>query len=106
MWKRVYFEGRCLRCGMRITVDCKHRGHTREGQWCGPIEIEHPFAVPDEPAGKGWMVPWSHERTPSKIRHPLPVPPPDGQGPATAVHPARVIPPRCRQPATDVGVPV
>ena len=64
MWKRIYSEGRCLRCGMRITVDCKDRGHTRDGQWCGPIETDHPFAVPDQPGGKGWMVRESHGLTP------------------------------------------
>jgi len=83
MWKRIYLEGRCLRCGMRITVDREDRGHTRDGQWCGPIETDHPFAVPDKPAGVGWMVPWSHGLIPSDIRHRLPIPPPDGQDTAT-----------------------
>lgn len=65
MWERIYFEGRCRCCGMRVTVDCKGRGHTRDGQWCGPIETERPLSVPDEPAGKLWMVPWSHGLTPA-----------------------------------------
>jgi hypothetical protein len=88
MWRRIYLEGRCLRCGMRITVDCKDRGHTRDGQWCGPIETDHPFAVPDEPTGQGWMVPWSHGLTP--FEDPAPV----GRDPA--IPPARILIDRLR----------
>src|SRR5262245_27245605 len=40
------------------------------GSWGGPIETDPPFAVPDEPAGEGWMVPISQGlRAPA---HPAP----------------------------------
>jgi hypothetical protein len=55
----VYLEGRCRRCGRRVTVDRENMGHTRDGAWCGPVETERPFAVSDVPTGDQWMVPWS-----------------------------------------------
>jgi hypothetical protein len=56
--RMIYLEGRCRRCGMRVTVDRENMGHARDGRWCGPVETEHPFDVPDEPTGNQWMVPW------------------------------------------------
>lgn len=53
----LYLEGRCRRCGRRVTVDREDAGHTRDGRWCGPVETEHPFEVPDEPPGNRWTVP-------------------------------------------------
>ena len=53
----VYREGRCRVCGMRVTVAGPINRHMRDGQWCGPIETDHPFEVPDEPPGDEWMVP-------------------------------------------------
>jgi hypothetical protein len=55
--QRVYLEGRCRRCGRRVTVDRENTGHTRDGLWCGPVETEHPLAVSDEPTGNQWMLP-------------------------------------------------
>jgi len=57
---QVYAEGRCRRCGMRVTVDRENDGHARDGRWCGPVETEHPLTVPDEPAGNRWMIPLRH----------------------------------------------
>ena len=54
--RKLYLEGRCRRCGRRVTVDREAAGHGRDGQWCGPVETEHPSAVSDEPTGNEWMV--------------------------------------------------
>ena len=42
---------------MRVTVAGPINRHMRDGQWCGPIETDHPFEVPDDPPGNEWMVP-------------------------------------------------
>jgi hypothetical protein len=52
----VYEEGRCMRCGQRVTVDREHQGHTRSGRWCGPVETEHPNRATDIPLGDRWIV--------------------------------------------------
>lgn len=57
MW-RIYAEGRCRRCGMRVTVDREPDGHTRDGRWCGPVETERSIEVPDQLQPDQWMVPW------------------------------------------------
>jgi hypothetical protein len=55
--RRVYLEGRCRRCGRRVTVDRENCGHTRDGSWCGPVETEHPAWVSDEPTDNLWVAP-------------------------------------------------
>ena len=55
--RQAYAEGRCRRCGMRVTVDREPKGHTRNGEWCGPVETEHPSEVTDEPPFGAWVVP-------------------------------------------------
>jgi hypothetical protein len=57
----VYREGRCRRCGERVTVDREADGHTRGGVWCGPVETEHPFAISDYPPPGTWVIPASRE---------------------------------------------
>ena len=49
MHMHAYMEGRCRQCGWRVVVDREDYGHTRAGKWCGPVETDHPFEVPDEP---------------------------------------------------------
>ena len=46
---KVHREGRCRMCGWRVTVERESDGHIRSGRWCGPVETEHPFIVPDDP---------------------------------------------------------
>jgi hypothetical protein len=53
---RIYLEGRCRRCGMRVTVERAFGYHRRDARWCGPVETEHPFTVSDEPTGDDWVV--------------------------------------------------
>jgi hypothetical protein len=55
--RRVYEEGQCRRCGHRVTVDREGAGHTRDGQWCGPVETQQPFNVPDRTWLGHWVVP-------------------------------------------------
>jgi hypothetical protein len=52
---RALAEGRCLRCGRRVTLAADAGGHWRDGGWCGPVETHHPSVAPDEPAN-GWRV--------------------------------------------------
>jgi hypothetical protein len=40
---------------MRVVIDRENDGHTRAGRWCGPVEIEQPSEVPDEPM-LSWIV--------------------------------------------------
>jgi hypothetical protein len=51
----AFLEGRCLRCGQRVTADRPPDGHTRLGQWCGPIETHHPSAAPDHVPYDQWV---------------------------------------------------
>lgn len=55
--RKVYREGQCRRCGRRVTVDREDAGHTRDGQWCGPVETDKPFSVPDRTWSDQWRVP-------------------------------------------------
>lgn len=53
--RRIYREGRCRSCAMRVVIDRENDGHTRAGRWCGPVETEQPSEVPDEPM-LSWIV--------------------------------------------------
>jgi hypothetical protein len=63
--RRIYLEGRCRLCGMRVTVDRERDGHTRDGRWCGPVETDQPSEVPDQPI-LDWVV-----RSPPATRPPV-----------------------------------
>jgi hypothetical protein len=55
--RKIYSEGQCRRCGVRVTVNREKGGHTRDGEWCGPVETEKPFTVPDRAWPGQWRVP-------------------------------------------------
>jgi hypothetical protein len=40
-----------------VTVDRENCGHTRDGEWCGPVETDQPFTVPDRAWPDQWRVP-------------------------------------------------
>jgi hypothetical protein len=52
---------------MRVTVAGSINRHMRDGQWCGPIETDHPFEVPNEPPGNEWMV--HSQSSPPRTHH-------------------------------------
>jgi hypothetical protein len=60
--RKVYAEGQCRRCGLRVTLDRDDRGHTRDGAWCGPVETHEPFTVPDQNWPEQWRVPPASDR--------------------------------------------
>jgi hypothetical protein len=55
--RRIYREGQCRRCGRRVTVSRENDGHTRDGNWCGPVETDKPFTVTDQNWPGEWRVP-------------------------------------------------
>lgn len=64
----VYEEGICRGCGQRVTVDSTvmalgsaRRKHLRDGEPCGPVEIDNPFDVRDQTWPDRWKVPAGDE---------------------------------------------
>jgi hypothetical protein len=61
----VYEEGICRGCGQRVTVDSTvggRRKHMRDGEPCGPVEIDNPFDVRDQTWPGHWKVPRAEGR--------------------------------------------
>jgi len=46
---------RAPRTGSEPPADQVSDHHQRAGECCGPVEIEHPFQAPDDPA-MGWKI--------------------------------------------------
>ncbi len=59
--RKSYLEGRCGRCGQRVTLERGARHHRRsDGQPCGPVETENPALASDVPVGEAWMIAKRH----------------------------------------------
>jgi hypothetical protein len=55
--KHIRDEGICRGCGWRVTVERDARCHSRDGELCGPVEVDHPSVVRDRTWPDRWMVP-------------------------------------------------
>jgi hypothetical protein len=53
--QHVYAEGRCRECGRRVTVERSGAYHIRNARRCGPVDTDHPSAMPDEASGRRWI---------------------------------------------------
>jgi hypothetical protein len=55
--RTLFSEGRCLKCGMRVTVEGGADHHWRDGVSCGPVETHRPSTATNQPHGGHWKAP-------------------------------------------------